>query len=232
VTWETAHGTATEEADWLLVHQGVIPNTQVSVSLRCRHVWDERQRCWRPERSERLETSVEGAFVAGDGGGIIGAAGAFIEGEIAGIEVARQLGALTASAAETRIAKLLVQRDRIERTRPFIDELFAPSTAQRLPTDDDIIVCRCEEATAGDISRLAAHGVRSIDQAKFFSRAGMGACQGRQCGVTVTELLARACGTSAAEVGHFRIRPPLKPITLGELAQVARAPETADVFRT
>jgi hypothetical protein len=38
------------------------------------------------------------------------------------------------------------------------------------------------------------------------------------CGLTVTEVIAQARGVSAAEVGYYRIRPPIKPITLGELA--------------
>jgi hypothetical protein len=46
----------------------------------------------------------------------------------------------------------------------------------------------------------------------------MGPCQGRQCALTLTELIASARGVSPAEAGYLRIRPPLKPITIGELA--------------
>jgi hypothetical protein len=49
----------------------------------------------------------------------------------------------------------------------------------------------------------------------------MGPCQGRQCGLTVTELIADKRGVSPEEIGYFRIRPPIKPITLGELAREA-----------
>jgi hypothetical protein len=34
----------------------------------------------------------------------------------------------------------------------------------------------------------------------------------------VTELIADARGVTPAEVGYYRIRPPIKPISLGELA--------------
>ena len=61
------------------------------------------------------------------------------------------------------------------------------------------------------------------NQVKAFTRAGMGPCQGRQCGYTVTRILAAAEGRPAAEVGFYRIRPPLKPVTLGELAVARRA---------
>jgi hypothetical protein len=33
----------------------------------------------------------------------------------------------------------------------------------------------------------------------------------------VTELIAEARNVDAGEVGYYRIRPPLKPITVGEL---------------
>ena len=46
----------------------------------------------------------------------------------------------------------------------------------------------------------------------------MGPCQGRYCGLTVTALLAEANGQTPDETGYYRIRPPLKPVTLGELA--------------
>jgi hypothetical protein len=34
----------------------------------------------------------------------------------------------------------------------------------------------------------------------------------------VTELLAQARGVSPEEIGYYRLRPPVKPVTLGELA--------------
>jgi hypothetical protein len=53
---------------------------------------------------------------------------------------------------------------------------------------------------------------------KAFLRCGMGPCQGRLCGLTVTELMSEARGVPPDEIGYYRLRPPVKPITLGELA--------------
>lgn len=64
-------------------------------------------------------------------------------------------------------------------------------------------------------------GCLGPNQAKAFSRAGMGPCQGRFCGLTVANLLAEANGQSLDETGYYRIRPPIKPVTLGELAAMA-----------
>jgi len=46
----------------------------------------------------------------------------------------------------------------------------------------------------------------------------MGPCQGRFCGLTVAEIIASERGESVRDVGYYRIRPPIKPVTLGELA--------------
>ena len=56
---------------------------------------------------------------------------------------------------------------------------------------------------------------------KAFLRCGMGPCQGRLCGLTVTELIADARGMSPQAVGYYRLRPPVKPIPLVELARLA-----------
>ena len=48
----------------------------------------------------------------------------------------------------------------------------------------------------------------------------MGPCQGRLCGLTVTEVTARALGTTPAETGYYRIRAPIKPVTVDELASL------------
>ncbi len=40
------------------------------------------------------------------------------------------------------------------------------------------------------------------------------------CGLTVTEVIADASGRSPGEVGYYRIRPPIKALTLGQLAQI------------
>jgi NAD(P)H-nitrite reductase large subunit len=103
--------------------------------------------------------------------------------------------------------------------------MFKPR-AQICAPPDDTIVCRCEEVTAGDIRAMARAGQPGPNQVKAFTRAGMGPCQGRQCGLTVTRILAAAQNRAPSEVGFYRVRPPLKPLTLGELAAL-ESEETA-----
>jgi len=51
-------------------------------------------------------------------------------------------------------------------------------------------VCRCKEVKVSDIEQAISHGCMGPNQLKSFTRAGMGSCQGRQCGLTISELTA------------------------------------------
>ncbi len=206
------------EAEIVLLHQGVVPNTQFTWSLRATHRWDEAQLCWTPQASAWGELDVPGIFIAGDGGGIGGALAAALQGRLAGLEAAQQLGRIDAAERDRRAAPARAELATQLAVRPFLDALYRPKL--RVPADD-VIVCRCEEVTAGQLRSFVSLGCTGPNQAKSFGRCGMGPCQGRLCGLTVTEVIAEARGVSPAEVGYYRIRPPIKPITLGELAREA-----------
>lgn len=107
----------------------------------------------------------------------------------------------------------------------FVDQAVSGCTLRAairfLLPPDEVIVCRCEEVRAGDIRRFAALGCSGPNRTKVFSRCGMAPCQGRNCGLLGTEILAAENGITQNEVGSFRIRAPLKPVTLGELASLA-----------
>ncbi|WP_210395550.1 NAD(P)/FAD-dependent oxidoreductase [Motiliproteus sediminis] len=204
----------------LLVHQGVVPNVQLSRALGIDHHWDELQQCWRPGIDRWGASSTANIFMAGDGGGIGGALVAELQGRIAALAIAAQRKQLSDSERDARAAPLQRELERQLAIRPFLDRLYRPAPAFLRPADETL-VCRCEEVTAGEIRRIAREGCAGPNQAKAFSRAGMGPCQGRLCGLTVSQLMAEAREVPVSEVGYYRIRSPIKPITLGELAAMA-----------
>ncbi|WP_087753365.1 FAD-dependent oxidoreductase [Paraburkholderia caledonica] len=205
------------EADVILLHQGVVPNTQFTQALRASHRWDNDQLCFTPKVDAWGELDVPGIFIAGDGAGIGGAQAAALQGALAGLAAAAQLGAITAAARDAQAVQHRRDLAGVMRIRPFLDSLYRPRDINRIPRDETI-VCRCEEVTAGELRKFVDLGCVGPNQAKSFGRCGMGPCQGRMCGLTVTEVIADARRLSPAEVGYYRIRPPIKPLTLGELA--------------
>ena len=78
--------------------------------------------------------------------------------------------------------------------------------------------CRCEAVRAGSIRQVIRQGCLGPNQTKAFLRSGMGPCQGRMCGPTASAIIARETGQAMDETGYYRVRAPLKPITVGELA--------------
>lgn len=202
-----------------LLHQGVVPNTQISRALRLDHRWDAAQFCFRPVVDAWGLSSNTVVSIAGDGAGIGGARAAESAGILAALNAASRIGMLETEERDQLAVPARRDRNNHFAVRPLLDALYAPPDWVRRPSDD-VVVCRCEEVTAGDIRRYAKLGCVGPNQTKAFGRCGMGPCQGRMCGLSVTEILAEANGLPQDDVGAYRIRSPLKPISLGELASL------------
>lgn len=212
------------DAELLLLHQGVVPNVNLSRALGLTHEWSESQACWQPQLDDWGASSVPHLSLAGDGAGIAGAQAAEHRGRLAAIHAAWALGHLSITERE-RIA--LPHRQalaRATRGRAFFEALYRPADALRRP-EGDTLVCRCEEVTAEQVRQVARSGCPGPNQLKAFLRCGMGPCQGRFCGLTVGELMAAERERPVEEVGYYRVRFPTKPLTLGELASM---PQTDD----
>ena len=69
-----------------------------------------------------------------------------------------------------------------------------------------------------------AAGCTGPNQVKIMTRCGMGPCQGRECALTLTALVAEARQITPDMAGYLTVRPPLKPLTLGELAGLSASP--------
>jgi bacterioferritin-associated ferredoxin len=208
----------------LLVHDGVIPNTWLSMSAGIAHRFDSLQGCWVPDIRGVGLTSRDSISMVGDVVGIAGAEVAMLQGERVADEVLGQLNGIGSAQPLSEPAVLSRQR----RLRRFLDRYFPPTSQFQLPPDDDTIVCRCEEVTAGEIRGVAARGCMGPNQAKAFTRCGMGPCMGRKCAATVSQLMAQAHDMSVGDIGHYRIRPPIRPITVGQLADMPIRRESSD----
>ena len=213
---EVVFGEGRMAADLLLLHQGVVPNVNLALAAGVAHAWNERQLCFQPVLDGDFASSVPGIAVAGDGAGIAGGTAAAERGRIAAIAAVRALRP-DADVPDPQPVRQRLQHE--ERGRAFLDWLNRPAESFRQP-EGDIVVCRCEEVTAQQVRDMVKIGCEGPNQMKAFLRCGMGPCQGRLCGLTVTELIAAERQTTPAEVGYYRLRPPVKPITLAELASL------------
>ncbi len=207
-------------ADVLLLHQGVVPNVNLAMAAGVEHRWDDRQLCLAPVLDTYGGTSIEGVAIAGDGAGIAGAEAAVERGRLAGIAAVRALNGEAGKLPDEAASRKTLAK--YAGARAFLDTLYRPAQAFRVPAGDTI-VCRCEEVTAQQVVDNVRIGCTGPNQLKSFLRCGMGPCQGRMCGLTVTELIAETRGVTPAEVGYYRLRPPVKPIALAELASMPKS---------
>jgi len=219
---EYSYGNATRETDTelLLVHDGVIPNSHLAMAAGCEHHWNSLQHYWAPVLDDRGVSTQPEISIVGDSARIAGADAAACSGRIVGWNVAQVLGFVDQSRCQGETREYRRQFRRISILRRFIDRHYQPLDYFQVPVDDETIVCRCEEVSAGEIRKVAALGCMGPNQGKAFTRCGMGPCMGRQCGNTVSQLFANHLDLDVNQIGHYRIRPPVKPLTVEHLANL------------
>jgi bacterioferritin-associated ferredoxin len=192
----------------------------LATSIGCAHDWSPAHLCWRPRLDDWSETTVPGVAVAGDGAGISGAVSAVLQGQLAALGAAFRLKRIDVRQRDAKAAPIRRRLRRDRAIRPFLERLYRPPQGFRVPQDDSVVVCRCEEVTLGQIRAALAAGCMGPNQLKSFVRCGMGPCQGRLCGLTVSEIIAAERERSVSEVGHYRLRPPVRALRLDELAKL------------
>jgi NADPH-dependent 2,4-dienoyl-CoA reductase/sulfur reductase-like enzyme len=198
--------------------------TQLADLLGCRFAYAPAQRAHLPERDAAGRSSMAGVYLAGDGAGIMGADAAEWAGEGAALALLADHGmAVDTARAEhlsRQLQRLMTFRQGLERAFPFPAEWAAQAA-------DDLVVCRCENITAGTLrGAVREQGADEMNRLKALSRVGMGRCQGRMCGVAAAEILAHASGRPVALVGRLRGQAPIKPMPLG-LRRRAEPPDAS-----
>lgn len=90
--------------------------------------------------------------------------------------------------------------------------------SQTPAADDDMIICRCEEITKGEIKAAIRNGMQTVNGIKRVTRAGMGLCQGQTCQRLVTQIIAEELRQSVADIEPTTARGPVRPLNLAAFA--------------
>lgn len=77
--------------------------------------------------------------------------------------------------------------------------------------DDDMIICRCEEITRGEIRQAVHDGMFTLAEVRRYLRCGMGLCQGQTCGRLVRGIIASELGVPTSEIEPATSRSPMRP---------------------
>ena len=91
--------------------------------------------------------------------------------------------------------------------------------------DDDMLICRCEEITKGEIRKAVHEGMWTLTEIRRYLRTGMGLCQGQTCAKLVKSIVERELGVSPAELEPATSRVPMRPIEMRVFANEAKEGE-------
>ena len=186
--------------------------TQLADLARCVFTFDGDLGQWRPETDRDGRTSVSGVYLAGDGARILGADAAEISGQLAALAALTDLGR---PVAGHRIEALRRRQQTMETFRRGLAKAFPWPARLARSVADDVLVCRCEAITAGDLrGAVRLKGAPEMNRAKAFVRVGMGRCQGRFCGSAAAEIMAETRSEALEAVGRLRGQAPVKPLSL------------------
>jgi thioredoxin reductase len=215
--WRPRPGTRrTVECDTLAVGYGFTPRLELPLLLGCA-TWVDADGSLVLRVDDRQRTSVRGVYAAGEACGVGGAALAMAEGEIAGLAAAGRGGAEVA----TRVSVLRRRRTAQRRFAALLHRAHPLGPGWIGWLDDATLACRCEEVPVAAVRAAVTElGARDPHAVKMLTRAGMGWCQGRVCGVATCELTARLADrpVSAADLASMAHRPFAAPVPLRVLA--------------
>ncbi len=228
----TSAGAAAPErlaCDTICQAVGLVPAIELAGVLGCRLAYRGDLGGHVPETGAGGATSLPGVFCAGDCAGIVSAAGCEAQGRAAAQAAAAWLShGATASGAAAEAAGPDVTEYRLDWMRALL-----------AVGNDQAPACLCEEVTRGELlgispprylgcssEKFAARSAGTLlrdgpfnpDQIKRLTRAGMGVCQGRRCREQVALTLALASGTAVSDVPLASYRAPVRPVSLGVLA--------------
>jgi hydrogen cyanide synthase HcnB len=213
VAWHDGDEERTLACDAVGFGYALRSETQLADLLGCRFDYAPMHRAHLPVRDAAGRASVEGVYLAGDGAGIMGADAAEWAGERAALALLADNGVAVDTA---RAAALERKLDRLAGFRRGLERAFPLPRDWAAHAPDDLVVCRCENVTAGTLRQtVAVNGADEMNRLKALSRVGMGRCQGRMCGVAAAEILAHATGQPLQQVGRLRGQAPIKPIPIG-----------------
>jgi len=84
---------------------------------------------------------------------------------------------------------------------------------------DDIIICRCERVSVGEIRKWIREGVKDFNELKALTKIGMGACGGKTCTPLIYRIFNEE-GITTDEIIPGTLRPIFIEVPMGVFARI------------
>ena len=212
LTWRASGVTHTTPCDAIGSGHGLRSETQLADLAGCAFDYNALEQSWLPTRDATGRSSVRGVYLAGDGAAVLGADAAELSGARAALAALEDFVKPTSMGLASQLER---ESGAHLRFREGMETAFALPKRWAAEAPDDLIVCRCEEITAGELRAcVKTTGTREMNRLKALTRIGMGRCQGRMCAPAASRLLADAAGCELKDVGRLRGQAPVKPLPI------------------
>jgi len=208
-------------ADCLAIGHGFAPNIELAQQAGCELEHDPLKGGWVVRVDGDLQTSLPACYAAGEVSGIAGAEKSYIEGRMAGLLIACKLDLISGNRVDSEIADLVKRRNQQLQLGAFINRLCHPPAGLGDLIEDETIICRCEDVTAGEIRAQIGSGATRLTDIKLATRTGMGLCQGRTCGPMLEAIIQTWPDAAGPEPPPpLPARMPVKPFNLSALVEM------------
>ena len=202
----------TYPAGALAVGHGFSANIELPVQAGCALDYHTERGGWMVRVDDALETSVAAVYAAGEITGIAGAGKSFVEGKLAAVSILERLGKKT--GPDTCVRELIRLQKQQLGYAAFLNQLCQVPASAYETIDDDVLVCRCEEISMGEIRKQISKGFVTAGSLKKATRCGMGRCQGRICQPVLFDILLALTGQTPEQTGSPSFRVPVKNVPL------------------
>ena len=201
--------------DALCYGDGLMPSTEMSRLLNTEHRFDDALGGWHVSTDKYRRTSADRIYACGDGAGVMGAAAAPVQGRIAALAAAYDLGKVDKDRFEIFANQLHKEGSRVARFGIAMTGLTVAGLNATLAGSD--IICRCESLSHETIKAAIESGTKNINAIKASTRCGMGPCGGRYCIPSVAKILSASGDQPLDNISLGTARPPMRPVPIGAL---------------
>lgn len=199
--------------DAVCMNDGFEPQNEILRLLGAEMQYDPAFGHLRCRRDATMQTSVPQLYAIGDCAGLGGAPAASVEGSIAGLAAASYCRDIPLPDLRKLQSSLAAHRRFQQRLWALYDIRPRDLSAQ----DDDLVVCRCEEVSLGELRQALCTAPGHAGTVKRATRAGMGRCQGRYCGPVTARMVAERDNRPVEDRSFYAPRVPIKPVSIAAI---------------
>jgi D-hydroxyproline dehydrogenase subunit alpha len=219
--WPIPGSEAEIPADGVCLSFGFVPQLELPALIECEIRYDECAGNFSVVVDDLMRTSAPLVFAAGEATGIAGAKTARVEGSLAGLTAALDLGVISGDHFRRRASRLQRQLRRLGSASEWMRAAFRPRPGLWTLADASTIVCRCEDVTLSQIDQAVVRNSVTPATIKRHTRAGMGLCQGRTCLPFIIEHVRSSHGYEVpSSVWPWSVRPPIRRVPMSAWTQV------------